>query len=91
MLVCKNKFVGACIIKRREVVVRIRSEKLNKDWYREGYTRSLEGKRVEWDGDDNVKHMWEQVKQAMDGSAKEVYGSLRVGERTQKESGGMLR
>ena len=26
---------------------------------------SLEGKEVEWDGDDNVEHMWEQVKLAM--------------------------
>ena len=32
---------------------------------REGYSRSLEGKRVEGDGDNNVKHMWEQVKRAM--------------------------
>ena len=42
---------------------RIRSEKLREHQYREGYAKSLEGKRVEWDGDDNVDHMWgEQVK-----------------------------
>ena len=29
--------------------------------YREGYARSLEREGVEWD-DDNVEHMWEQVK-----------------------------
>ena len=46
------------------LVRRTRSKKLRKDQYREGYARSLEGKRVEGDGD-NVKHMWEQVKWAM--------------------------
>ena len=47
-------------IKRREVVDgarRIRSEKLGEHQYREGYARSLEGKRVEWNGKYNVKHM----------------------------------
>ena len=46
---------------RREVVDgarRIRSEKLREHQYREGYARSLEGKRVEWDGENNVEHMW---------------------------------
>ena len=38
---------------------------MREDLYREGYSRSLEGKRVEVDGDDNVKLMWEQVKRAM--------------------------
>ena len=41
---------------------RIRSEKLRENQYREGYVRSLEGKELEWDGDNNVEHMWEQVK-----------------------------
>ena len=36
---------------------RVRSEKLKEHQYREGYARSLEGKRVEWDADDNVEHM----------------------------------
>ena len=49
---------------------RIRSEKLKEYQYREGYARSLEGKRVEWDEEKNVKHIWEQVK---------VCGSVRVG------------
>ena len=40
----------------------IRSEKLREHQYKEGYARSLEEKGVEWDGDNNVKHMWEQVK-----------------------------
>ena len=64
---CKVRLVGACI-RRREVVVgarRIINEKLRENRYREGYTRSLEGKRVEGDGDNNVEHMWEQVKRAM--------------------------
>ena len=34
---------------------RIRNEKLRKYQYREGYARSLEGKGVQWDGDDNVE------------------------------------
>ena len=64
MVLCKVRLVGAWI-KRREVVVearKSRSEKLMEDRCREGYTRSLEGKRVKGDGDDNVEHMWEQVK-----------------------------
>ena len=39
------------------VRARIRNEKLRENWYREEYARSIEGKRVEGDGD-NVKHMW---------------------------------
>ena len=47
-------------LKRREVVVgarRIRSEKLMEHQYGERYARSLERKRVEYDGEDNVDHM----------------------------------
>ena len=58
---------------------RIRGKKLREHQYREGYARSFEGKEVEWDIDNNVKHMWEQVKWAMVESASEVYGSVRVG------------
>ena len=36
---------------------RIRSEKLREHQYREGYARALEGKGLEWDGDNNVEHM----------------------------------
>ena len=63
------------MVTRREVMNRarrIRSEKLRKHQYRKGYARSLEGKRIEWDGENNVKHMWEEVKQAMVESAREV-------------------
>ena len=53
---------------------RIRSEKLREDWNREGYARSLKGKRV---GDrDNVDHMLEKVKLAMVESAREVCGGM---------------
>ena len=52
--------------------------------YREGYARSHEGKGVEWDGSNNVEHMWEQVKRAMLNSAREVCGSVRVGRKTPK-------
>ena len=65
-----------------EVVVgarRIRIEKLREHQYREGYVRPLDGKGVEWNGDDNVQHMWEQVKRAMVESAREVCSSMRVG------------
>ena len=37
---------------------RIRSEKLREHQYK-GYAGSLEGKRVQWDGENNVEHMWE--------------------------------
>ena len=62
----------------------IRSEKLREQQYRESYARSLEGKGVEWDGDDNVENMWEQVKQAMVKSAREVCGSARIGGKNPK-------
>ena len=63
---------------------RIRSEKLRKHQYREEYARSLEEKELEWDGGNNVEHMWEQVKQAMVGRAREVCGSVRVGGKNPK-------
>ena len=72
VVLCKIWLVGAWI-KRREVLVRgrrIRSKKLREHQYREGYARSLEGKGIEWDGDDNVEHIWEQVKWAMVECAK---------------------
>ena len=67
-------------IKKREVVDgarRIRSEKL-REQYRERYARSLEGKRVEWDGEKNVELMWEQAKQRMVERGRELCGSVRV-------------
>ena len=62
---------------------RIRNEKLRENRKIEGYARSLEGKRVEGDGD-SFEHMREQVKGAMVERAREVCGSVRVGERTQR-------
>ena len=56
---------------------RIRSEKFREDQHRKENARSVEGKRVEGDGD-NAEHMWEQVKRAMVESAREVYGSTRL-------------
>ena len=66
------------------VVRRIRSEILREHRYREGYVGSLEGKGVEWDGDNKVEHMWKQVKRSMVKSAREVYGSMRVGGKNPK-------
>ena len=51
---------------------RIRSKKLWEHQYRERYARFFEGKGVEWDGDNNVEHMWELVKWTMAESAREV-------------------
>ena len=76
VVLCKVRLVGTWI-KRREVVDRLRmiiSEKLMEHQYREEYTRSLEGKRVEWDGENNVEHIWEQLKLAMVENAREAYG-----------------
>ena len=56
---CKARLLGAWI-KRKELVVkarRIRSEKLRKYKFREGYVRSLEGKGVDWDRDNNVEQI----------------------------------
>ena len=69
----------------------IRSKKLREHQYREGYARSLEGKGVEWDGDNNVEYMWEQVKRPMVDSAREVCGSVRGRERTQRVCDGTMR
>ena len=55
VVLSKVRLVGAWI-KRREVVDgarRIKSEKLRKHKYKEGYARSLDG------GENNVEHMWE--------------------------------
>ena len=85
VVLCKVRLVAAWI-KRREVVVgarKIRSEKLREDWYREEYTRSLEGKELEWNGYNNVEHMWEEVKLTMLESTREVCGSVRVGKKNQ--------
>ena len=81
VVLCKVRLVGIWI-KRREVVCgarRITSEKLTKHENREGYARSLEGKRVGWNGENNVENMWEIVKRAMVESAREVHGSVKVG------------
>ena len=67
---------------------RIRSKKLREHQYREEYARPLEGKRVEWYGNNNVEHMWEQVKRAVVENAREVWGSVRVGGKTQRVCGG---
>ena len=63
-------FVEAWIKSREEVdgARRIRNDILRKHQYREGYVRSLERMKVKWD----VKHMLEQVKQAMAESAREI-------------------
>ena len=56
---CKARLVEN-LNKRREIVdgVRMtRSEKLREHQSREGYARYLEGKRLEWDGENNVGHM----------------------------------
>ena len=57
---------------------RIRSEKLRKHHCREGYSRSLQGKSVKCDEENNVERMWEQVKCAMIDSARKACSSVRV-------------
>ena len=58
---------------------KIRTEKLRKHHYREEYAKSLEGKKVEWYGENNGEYIWEQVKRAMVVSARELCGSLLIG------------
>ena len=57
---------------------RIRSEKLREDNYRKGYARSLERKGVEGGVENNVEHMWEQVKHGMVESARQVCGLVKI-------------
>ena len=49
---------------------RIRSERLREHQCRGGYARPLEGKGIKWYEDDNVEHMWEQVKWTMEERAR---------------------
>ena len=80
-------------IRRREVVNgtrRNRSEKYRKYQYMVGYVRCLESKIVEWDEGRNVEQMWEQVKEAMVDSIREMYDSARKGEKAYKMYGGMI-
>ena len=78
VVLCKVRLVGTWI-KRREVVdraTRTISEKLRGHQYREKYARSLEGKRVEWDGENNVEQIWEQVKRELVESEREMCDSV---------------
>ena len=75
LVLCKARLVETWI-KRRETVDgarRIRSKKLRKHQYREGYTRSSEGKREEGDGDNDERMKWAVVK-----GAREVNGSVSM-------------
>ena len=58
----------------------IRSEKLGEHQY----ARPIEKKRVEWDGKNDVEHVWEQVKRAIAESAKELFDSEIMGGKNQK-------
>ena len=92
VVLSKVRLVGSWI-KRKKLAVgdrRIRSEKLREDRYRGGYTRSLERKRIEGD-DNNVEHMWEQVKRTMVERARKVCGSVRVEGKTQRLCAGTMR
>ena len=51
----------------------LRREKLWEHWYRERYARFLEGKGVEWDGENNVEHMQKQMKWAMVENVREIF------------------
>ena len=57
---------------------RITNKKLREHQYREGYAKSLDGKGVEWDGENNVENIWKQVNRTMVESAREVYGPMKV-------------
>ena len=67
VVLCKVRLLGT-LIKGREIVNgsrRARREKLRDHQNRERQAGSLERKKVEWDGENNVEHMWEEVKRAM--------------------------
>ena len=77
-------------LKGENVARMMRSEKLREQHYREGYVRCLENKRTEWDGERNVEYMWNQIKLAVFGVAREVCGSVRVEEKNPNICGGMM-
>ena len=60
-LLNKVKLMGVWIktIETVNGVRRITSEKLREHQYTEGYFRCLENKRIEWDEQSKVDHMWE--------------------------------
>ena len=65
---------------------RIRSEKLRDHQCRKGYARSLEGKGVEWDGDNNVEH----VEAGKTGNGRKCKRSVWLGESWGKEPKGCV-
>ena len=65
-------------------VRRIRSKKQRENQYKEGYARSLEGRRGEWDEENNIEYMWEQAIWVMAESAREESGSVKVGGKNPK-------
>ena len=86
VVLCKVRLVETWI-KKREVVDRarrIRTEKLREYQYREGYARFLGGKGVEWDEENNIEWIWGQVKRVIVENAREVCGSVRVGDGSSK-------
>ena len=75
-VLCKVRLVGPWI-KRRKVLNgarRIRGKKVKEHQYREIYAM-FENKRVEWDKESNVEHLWEEVEHGMVESAC----SVRIG------------
>ena len=62
----------------------IRSKLLTEHQYREGCARSLERKKVEWDGESNAKDMWGHVKRAVFETVREVCSSVRAKEKNPK-------
>ena len=74
VVLCKVRLVRGWI-KRREVMVgarKVRSKKLREHWYREGYARSLEGKGIEWDGDNNIGHMFDRMDRVPNAQIREL-------------------
>ena len=66
VILCEVRLVGAWIKEKCGGL----GEKLREHQYREGYARTLEGKGVKWEGDNNVEDMWKKVNRAMVESAK---------------------
>ena len=82
IVLCKIVFVGAWMERKekRTEMGRIRSEKLREQICKDEYVMTLETIVVEWEQME-IEQVWEQVKEAVVVSAKEVCGCVKIGGR----------
>src|SRR5678816_430318 len=83
VILCKIKLVGAWVERKviRKEVGKIKSEKLSEQGNKDKYVRTLASKSVECEQVE-TEQIWEQMKEAIVSSAKEICGCAKVGSKT---------